>query len=139
MLKPLTCMFDTCGDKREKQVKDGGNLLEEIFFLVFSTWKLQASSGSRKSQKKKKVWVAKKMEEEKKITMTETWLRKHRLLYVGATRHPFIHSIRDGNVDFSSFKTWLVFNYSSSNYKIRYIFLVILIYNLFFLDQLLTT
>ncbi|XVF66119.1 hypothetical protein PTKIN_Ptkin10aG0009100 [Pterospermum kingtungense] len=44
---------------------------------------------------------------EEKITMTETWLRKHRLEYVGATRHPFIHSIRDGNIDFSSFKTWL--------------------------------
>ncbi|GAB2294264.1 hypothetical protein Dimus_028479 [Dionaea muscipula] len=39
--------------------------------------------------------------------MIETWLRKHRLLYIGATRHPFILSIRDGIVDFSSFKRWL--------------------------------
>ncbi|XP_022760690.1 probable bifunctional TENA-E protein [Durio zibethinus] len=44
---------------------------------------------------------------EEKITMTERWLRKHSLLYVGATRHPFIRSIRDGNIDLSSFKTWL--------------------------------
>ncbi|KAI3687658.1 hypothetical protein L1987_81358 [Smallanthus sonchifolius] len=41
------------------------------------------------------------------IPVTETWLRKHRLLYNGATRHPFILSIRDGSVDFSSFKRWL--------------------------------
>ncbi|XVF38842.1 hypothetical protein REPUB_Repub20aG0136900 [Reevesia pubescens] len=44
---------------------------------------------------------------EEKITITETWLRKHRLLYVGATRHPFIRNIHDGNIDLSSFKTWL--------------------------------
>ncbi|GAB2233280.1 hypothetical protein Droror1_Dr00002499 [Drosera rotundifolia] len=37
----------------------------------------------------------------------QAWLRKHRSLYVAATRHPFILSIRDGNVDFSSFKRWL--------------------------------
>ncbi|KAL8153643.1 hypothetical protein V2J09_011403 [Rumex salicifolius] len=37
----------------------------------------------------------------------ETWLRKHRLIYVGATRHPFILSIRDGRVDRSAFKRWL--------------------------------
>ncbi|MBA0685102.1 hypothetical protein Goari_026642 [Gossypium aridum] len=42
-----------------------------------------------------------------KITVTETWLRKHRHLYDGATRHPFIRSIRDGNIDISAFKTWL--------------------------------
>ncbi|KAG8484635.1 hypothetical protein CXB51_023613 [Gossypium anomalum] len=42
-----------------------------------------------------------------KITVTETWLRKHRHLYDGATRHPFICSIRDGNIDISAFKTWL--------------------------------
>ncbi|KAK1436341.1 hypothetical protein QVD17_02120 [Tagetes erecta] len=41
------------------------------------------------------------------IPVTETWLRKHRLQYTGATRHPFILSIRDGSVDFSSFKRWL--------------------------------
>ncbi|XP_030506899.2 probable bifunctional TENA-E protein [Cannabis sativa] len=37
----------------------------------------------------------------------DTWLRKHRLLYVGATKHPFILSISDGTIDISSFKTWL--------------------------------
>lgn len=42
-----------------------------------------------------------------KPTVTETWLRKHRLQYTGATRHPLILSIRDGSVDISSFKTWL--------------------------------
>lgn len=40
--------------------------------------------------------------------MIDTWLRKHRLIYVGATRHPLILSIRDGTVDISAFKTWLV-------------------------------
>ncbi|PWA53469.1 bifunctional TENA-E protein { [Artemisia annua] len=40
-------------------------------------------------------------------TVTETWVNKHRLLYDSATRHPFILSIRDGSVDFSSFKKWL--------------------------------
>ncbi|XP_059646616.1 probable bifunctional TENA-E protein [Cornus florida] len=39
--------------------------------------------------------------------MTESWLKKHRLIYNGATRHPFILSIRDGTVDLSSFKRWL--------------------------------
>lgn len=38
----------------------------------------------------------------------ETWLRKHRLIYVGATRHPFILAVRDGTIDLSSFKRWLV-------------------------------
>ncbi|CAI9289290.1 unnamed protein product [Lactuca saligna] len=42
-----------------------------------------------------------------KIPVTEAWIRKHRLLYDGATRHPFIRSIRDGSVDFTSFKRWL--------------------------------
>ncbi|CAK9145647.1 unnamed protein product [Ilex paraguariensis] len=39
--------------------------------------------------------------------MIEEWLRKHRLVYTGATRHPFILSVRDGSVDLSSFKRWL--------------------------------
>ena len=43
-----------------------------------------------------------------KIPVTEAWLRKHRLLYDGATKHPFVVSIRDGSVDFTSFKRWLV-------------------------------
>ncbi|KAM0965877.1 hypothetical protein TB2_021389 [Malus domestica] len=41
------------------------------------------------------------------VSMTSTWLRKHRLIYAGATRHPFILSIRDGTVDLSAFKRWL--------------------------------
>ncbi|KAL1334921.1 hypothetical protein HN51_063866 [Arachis hypogaea] len=49
--------------------------------------------------------------EEKKIGMTEAWLRKHRLLHTGATRHPFILSIRDGTVDIAAFKTWLAQDY----------------------------
>ncbi|XP_027115909.1 probable bifunctional TENA-E protein [Coffea arabica] len=50
-------------------------------------------------------------EAKSKVSVIETWLRKHRLLYVGATRHPFIHSIRDGSVDVSSFKRWLEQDY----------------------------
>lgn len=46
-------------------------------------------------------------EELEKSGMIDTWLRKHRLIYTGATRHPLILSIRDGTVDFSSFKRWL--------------------------------
>ncbi|WOH15859.1 hypothetical protein DCAR_0935405 [Daucus carota subsp. sativus] len=42
-----------------------------------------------------------------KTGMIETWLRKHTLLYTGATRHPFLLSIRDGTIDLSSFKKWL--------------------------------
>ncbi|KAL3505641.1 hypothetical protein ACH5RR_031023 [Cinchona calisaya] len=45
------------------------------------------------------------------VSVIETWLRKHRSLYVGATRHPFIRSIRDGTVDLSSFKRWLEQDY----------------------------
>ncbi|XP_057959602.1 probable bifunctional TENA-E protein isoform X2 [Malania oleifera] len=37
----------------------------------------------------------------------DTWVKKHRLIYTGATRHPFILAIRDGTLDFSSFKRWL--------------------------------
>lgn len=52
------------------------------------------------------------MEEEGKTTedgggVIETWLRKHRQLYTGATRHPFILSIRDGTIHPSSFNRWL--------------------------------
>lgn len=44
--------------------------------------------------------------------MIETWLKKHRLIYTGATRHPFILSIRDGTItDLSSFKRWLEQDY----------------------------
>lgn len=43
--------------------------------------------------------------------MTEAWLRKHRLLFTGATRHPFVLSIRDGTIDIASFKTWLAQDY----------------------------
>ncbi|XP_034198903.1 probable bifunctional TENA-E protein [Prunus dulcis] len=39
--------------------------------------------------------------------MTDTWVKKHRLIYIGATRHPFILSIRDGTVDLPAFKRWL--------------------------------
>lgn len=38
---------------------------------------------------------------------TATWLKKHRLVYTAATRHPFILSIRDGSIDLNSFKRWL--------------------------------
>ncbi|KAK9992120.1 hypothetical protein SO802_027105 [Lithocarpus litseifolius] len=46
-------------------------------------------------------------EEMEKSGMIDTWMRKHRLIYTGATKHPFILSIRDGTVDFEAFKTWL--------------------------------
>lgn len=46
-------------------------------------------------------------EEAGKGGVIDTWLRKHRLIYIGATRHPFILAIRDGTVNYSSFKKWL--------------------------------
>ncbi|KAL2338960.1 hypothetical protein Fmac_013406 [Flemingia macrophylla] len=49
--------------------------------------------------------------EEKKTGMIEAWLRKHRYLYDGATRHPFILSIHDGTISIDSFKTWLAQDY----------------------------
>ncbi|PPS16778.1 hypothetical protein GOBAR_AA03783 [Gossypium barbadense] len=52
-------------------------------------------------------WLHRGIQMQAKITVTETWLRKHRHLYDGATRHPFIRSIRDGNINISAFKTWL--------------------------------
>ncbi|KMT16235.1 hypothetical protein BVRB_3g053910 [Beta vulgaris subsp. vulgaris] len=41
------------------------------------------------------------------MNFIENWVIKHDSVYTAATRHPFIHSIRDGSVDLSSFKTWL--------------------------------
>ncbi|KAF1882088.1 hypothetical protein Lal_00038732 [Lupinus albus] len=49
--------------------------------------------------------------EEKKIGMTETWLRKHRLQFIAATRHPMLKSIRDGTINLAFFKTWLAQDY----------------------------
>ncbi|KAJ8557574.1 hypothetical protein K7X08_003199 [Anisodus acutangulus] len=42
-----------------------------------------------------------------KATQIERWLRKHKLQYTAATKHPFFYSIHDGSIDSSSFKTWL--------------------------------
>ncbi|KAG6594010.1 putative bifunctional TENA-E protein, partial [Cucurbita argyrosperma subsp. sororia] len=41
------------------------------------------------------------------MTATDSWIRKHRLIYTDATRHPFVLSIRDGTVDLSAFRTWV--------------------------------
>ncbi|KAK7387990.1 hypothetical protein VNO78_22789 [Psophocarpus tetragonolobus] len=43
--------------------------------------------------------------------MSELWMKKHRLLYQAATRHPFILSIRDATINIASFKTWLAQDY----------------------------
>ncbi|KAK9673022.1 hypothetical protein RND81_12G140600 [Saponaria officinalis] len=37
----------------------------------------------------------------------ETWMRKHKVSYFSATRHPFILNIRDASIHSSSFKRWL--------------------------------
>ena len=56
-------------------------------------------------------------EEVEKSGMIDTWMWKHRLIYTGATKHPFILSIRDGTVDLEAFKTWLVgFTFSFTYY-----------------------
>lgn len=43
--------------------------------------------------------------------VVDTWMKKYRLMYLRATRHPFILGIRDGSVDMSSFKRWLAQDY----------------------------
>lgn len=80
----------------------------------------------KKARKQEVVRRRERMEEkakaeQKKIGMTETWLKKHRLLYNGATRHPLIISICDGTIIIASFKTWLV-----SKFNFLYIFSTIL-------------
>ncbi|XP_031110329.1 probable bifunctional TENA-E protein [Ipomoea triloba] len=44
---------------------------------------------------------------ENKMGITETWMRKHDLLFIAATRNPFIQAIRDATLHLSSFKDWL--------------------------------
>lgn len=44
----------------------------------------------------------------KQLTQIEKWIRKHKLEYSAATRHPFIYSIHDGSIGFSCYKKWLV-------------------------------
>ncbi|EXB71074.1 hypothetical protein L484_004209 [Morus notabilis] len=39
--------------------------------------------------------------------VVDTWKNKHRMLWVGATRHPMILSISDGTIHPSAFKRWL--------------------------------
>ncbi|EEF43072.1 probable bifunctional TENA-E protein [Ricinus communis] len=50
-------------------------------------------------------------EEGENSGVTERWIKRHLVLYIGATRHPFILSIRDGSIDLSSFKRWLEQDY----------------------------
>ncbi|MCD7457127.1 hypothetical protein HAX54_034260 [Datura stramonium] len=47
------------------------------------------------------------MEKKNEPTQIEIWLKKHKLQYTAATRHPFIYSIYDGSIHFSGFKKWL--------------------------------
>ena len=39
---------------------------------------------------------------------TAAWIERHQQMYERATRHPFTVSIRDGTIDLSTFKRWLV-------------------------------
>jgi hypothetical protein len=45
---------------------------------------------------------------------TAAWMARHRGMYERATRHPFTVSIRDGTVDLSAFRRWLVSSSSRS-------------------------
>ncbi|GAV70866.1 TENA_THI-4 domain-containing protein [Cephalotus follicularis] len=49
------------------------------------------------------------MEEKRQgeVGIIDKWLKKHLLMYMAATRHPMILSIRDGSINISCFKTWL--------------------------------
>ncbi|XP_019191648.1 PREDICTED: probable bifunctional TENA-E protein [Ipomoea nil] len=46
-------------------------------------------------------------ESKKGMGMTETWMRKHDLLLIAATRNPFTQAIRDATLPLSSFNNWL--------------------------------
>lgn len=56
-------------------------------------------------------WKDKEMEVsgkgDRKFT-TDTWLRENQKLYTAATSHSFIQSIRDGSIDVTNFKRWMV-------------------------------
>ncbi|CAN0855472.1 Probable bifunctional TENA-E protein [Linum grandiflorum] len=41
----------------------------------------------------------------------ESWIRKHKIHYTGATRHSFTVNIRDGSIHPSAFKRWLAQDY----------------------------
>nr|AGM20687.1 PM36 [Populus tomentosa] len=47
------------------------------------------------------------MDRVEKSGVIARWVKTHLVLYTGPTRHPFILSIRDRTIDFSSFKRWL--------------------------------
>jgi hypothetical protein len=72
-------------------------------------------------------------EEVEKSGMIDTWLMKHRLIYTGATRHPLILSIRDGTVDLSAYKRWLVLDTLINNFIIIIIIVIIIIIIIFYI------
>ncbi|CAN1281499.1 Probable bifunctional TENA-E protein [Linum perenne] len=51
----------------------------------------------------------------------ESWIKKHSILYTGATRHSFTVNIRDGSVDQSAFKRWLAQDYVFVKYFIPFV------------------
>lgn len=46
--------------------------------------------------------------ESKRRSFTANWLKENHELYIAATNHTFIKSIRDGSIDVNNFKKWLV-------------------------------
>lgn len=55
---------------------------------------------------------------------TDTWLRENQELYTAATSHSFIQSIRDGTVDVTNFKRWMVsHSQHASNYMMIWNFM----------------
>lgn len=60
-----------------------------------------------------------KLEKEMEKSTTDTWLRENQELYTAATSHSFIQSIRDGTVDVTNFKRWMVsHSLDASNYML---------------------
>ncbi|CAN1195011.1 Probable bifunctional TENA-E protein [Linum perenne] len=51
----------------------------------------------------------------------ESWIKKHSILYTGATRHSFTVNIRDGSLDQSAFKRWLAQDYVFVRYFIPFV------------------
>jgi len=53
--------------------------------------------------------MAEKLEAKQSCSsFTANWLKENHELYIAATNHSFIQSIRDGTIDVNNFKKWMV-------------------------------
>ncbi|KAB1213852.1 Seed maturation protein PM36 [Morella rubra] len=98
-------MIAKCTDRRIKACSTRGLWMKQTEQSISDPLRLDFGELSYSSRRRK--MEGKPKEEGEKSGIIDTWLRKHRLVYTGATRHPFVLSIRDGTVDLSAYKRWL--------------------------------